>query len=86
MKNSKLLIVLLSVLLVSLCGCDEDRDKAQELVSDGGYAGGMALPSDATDKKYIGNGWFTFRLYGECFMYADKNRSSTLARVGCKAH
>ena len=79
---NKLIIALSFIIVIS--GCDGKYKKAHTLVDDGKYAAGMQLPKEATNKKYIGNGWFKFELNGECFMYADKGRSSVLTIVSCK--
>ena len=42
---------------------------------------GQALPPGATNRVYLGNGWFTFEFGGNTYLYGDQGRTSVLSII-----
>ena len=79
----KILMVTL-VLLLTGCFSQGQVDNKNLLVDDGAYVAGISLPRGVKNKTYIGNGWFKFELYGECFIFADKGRTGIMSKIKCE--
>ena len=49
------------------------------------YHSSKPMPKGATEKTYLGKGWYSFKLKGECFLLASYGRASVLATADiCK--
>lgn len=73
-----------SILLLALmvCGCTVEQMSTPTTVT--------ALPSDATELVSVGNGWYSFKWKGQCFLTQQHGQPGfntfdrVLTRIECK--
>ena len=82
--------IIIIMLVTVFSGCKESPklevgmvDTALErgTLTDDSRIVGQSLPPEATNRVYLGNGWFTFELAGHQYLFADRGRASTLAQI-----
>jgi len=82
--------VAISLILLLSVGCNGNNDK--ELVKIGeviinenkrdtidGRLPIRTLPKGTTKIKYLGYGWYSFELYGECFLLGEHHKRSVMS-------